>query len=205
MGDTYYIKELEDFYISKWKRFNQMEQRLAKEHLLMEEYSIVHSNVHIEPLDEDELPPTAYKVKFKKLKSIVGIGEDESPRYGYDHVMEIKIPLGYPINPAICYITTDIWHPNIQCEEGPFKGRICGNTEGFGAHFSLDELIDRVRDILSYKIYHAEYTYPYPEDETVARWVKKYAEPRGIVSKGVGLIDLRDRAAYRKISARNSG
>lgn len=182
-----YYQELKEYYKSLKSELNPMDLRLAKEHLAVERLALKHSFIQIELPEGDLLPPRMFRLHLE-IPSITRIQEDKSPIFGDQHTLEIRIPANYPVEAPVCQMTTDVWHPNIQSEEGPMKGRICGNTEGFGAFYSLDRLVSRICNMLRYKVYLADFRFPYPEDETVARWVKRYAEPRGIVQKGVGIL-----------------
>ena len=44
---------------------------------------------------------------------------------------------------------------------------------------SLKDLVLRVERYLKYLDYHAENSYPFPEDLSVAEWVREEAEPNG--------------------------
>jgi len=44
---------------------------------------------------------------------------------------------------------------------------------------SIKDLVLRVEQYLKYQLYHAENTYPYPEDRNVAEWVIEEGEPNG--------------------------
>lgn len=44
---------------------------------------------------------------------------------------------------------------------------------------SLKDLVLRVERYLKYQLYHAQNTYPYPEDQNVAEWVREEGEPNG--------------------------
>ena len=44
---------------------------------------------------------------------------------------------------------------------------------------SLKDLVLRVERYLKYQMYHAKNTYPYPEDQNVAEWVREEGEPNG--------------------------
>ena len=44
---------------------------------------------------------------------------------------------------------------------------------------SIKDLVLRVERYLKYQMYHAQNTYPYPEDQTVAEWVREEGEPNG--------------------------
>lgn len=176
------------YYEKVGKQLDPMDQRLAREHVLVDELCAHHAGIQYKLPFPEKLPPRDYRITFTALESIVAVDSDMLPIFGDTHVMEIHLPAGYPAEAPICYMVSPIWHPNIQADEGPYQGRICGNTEGFGSHFSLDDLILRIEQMLKYEIYHAELRFPYPEDENVARWIREYAEPLGIVSPGRGLI-----------------
>ncbi len=178
---------LAHLYEEQRRQFDPLQQRLAHEHLLVDRLCSEYDDISYKLIHPDQLPPLDYRVSFYGLRSIASIDENQLPVFGEDHMFEIRMTPGYPMEPPVCYMISSVWHPNIQSEEGPFQGRICGNTEGFGAYYSLDELILRIRAMLAYETYHAEMKDPYPEDENVARWVREYGEPLGIVSQGVGI------------------
>ena len=48
-----------------------------------------------------------------------------------------------------------------------------------GVLASLKDLVLRVERYLKYQLYHAQNTYPYPEDQNVAEWVRDEGEPNG--------------------------
>ena len=94
--------------------------------------------------------------------------------------MRIELPLNYPSadgNPLFKF-RTDIWHPNIRYS-GSFKGQVCLTIKEMGVLASLKDLILRVERYLKYQLYHAQNTYPYPEDQNVAEWVREEGEPNG--------------------------
>jgi Ubiquitin-conjugating enzyme len=176
------------YYESVARQLDPLEQRLAREHMLVEALCDSHASISYKLIHPDQLPPRDYRITFYPLSTIVAVDADMLPIFADKHMMEIHLPASYPAEAPICYMVSEVWHPNIQSEEGLYQGRICGNTEGFGTHFSLDDLILRIESMLKYEIYHAELRFPYPEDENVARWVREYAEPLGIVKPGLGLI-----------------
>jgi len=130
--------------------------------------------------------PSTYLVTYK-LNSITGITADKAPVYGKEHVLEITLPTRYPLEPARIFMKSDVWHPNIQ-STGRFKGKICGNVDGFGVDYTLLQLVLRVGEMLQFRNYLAEFRPPYPEDPEAARWVKEVAEPTGIVNRGKGVF-----------------
>jgi hypothetical protein len=169
-----------DFKSDFFKK-NPFYKRLAKDHLSL--FEIESDVVKWEVVNTRGALkiPCEYHFHFY-IKSIVGINQDRSPRFGKHHIAKVTFPPKYPIEPPELYMQTDLWHPNIK-SEGKYKGRICGNTKGFGLGYDLYLLVIRIGEILQFKQYHAENTPPFPEDIKAARWVLEYAEPEGIVNK----------------------
>lgn len=160
---------------------NFLYKRLAKEHLLLLEIESTTIRIEVAGVRGPLKIPDTYNIHFN-VRSIVGINDDESPIYGNHHIVELHLPLKFPMESPRIYMKTDAWHPNIKWD-GKFKGRICGNTRDFGKGFDLTQLVFRIGEILQYKNYHADNTPPFPEDSMVAKWVKEYAEPNDIVNK----------------------
>lgn len=131
--------------------------------------------------------PTEYEIWYR-VKSIIGVEGDTIPRkpiFGYLHKMYIVLPNNYPSadgNPIFTF-KTDVWHPNIRYS-GSFKGHVCLTIKEMGVLASLKDLVLRVEQYLKYQIYHAQNTYPYPEDQNVAEWVREEGEPNGWVRFG---------------------
>ena len=126
--------------------------------------------------------PIEYEIWYR-VKSIVGVEDTPAPRapiYGNLHKMSIVLPNNYPSadgNPIFTFIT-DIWHPNLRYS-GSFKGHVCLTIKEMGVLASLKDLVLRVERYLKYQLYHAQNTYPYPEDQNVAEWVREEGEPNG--------------------------
>lgn len=156
-------------------------KRWAREHMHLSE---IDSEVILWEVKETATAlqiPTKYHIHYK-IKSIIGIDDEQNPILSSHHVMELTLPPGYPMEPCKIYMLTPTWHPNIK-SEGVHKGRICGNVKNFGKAFDLYQMVLRVGEILQYKNYHAQHVPPYPEDSTVAHWVTNFAEPNGILDK----------------------
>ena len=128
--------------------------------------------------------PTEFEIWYR-CKSIVGVEDTEPPRkpiFGYLHKMSVVLPNNYPSadgNPVFTFIS-DIWHPNIRYS-GSFKGHVCLTIKEMGVLASIKDLVLRVERYLKYNMYHAQNTYPYPEDQSVAEWVREEGEPNGWV------------------------
>lgn len=128
--------------------------------------------------------PTEYEILYR-CKSIIGVEGEEKPRkpiFGDLHKMSVILPNNYPSadgNPIFTFIS-DIWHPNIRYA-GSFKGHVCLTIKEMGVLASIKDLVLRVERYLKYQMYHAQNTYPYPEDQGVAEWVREEGEPNGWV------------------------
>ena len=126
--------------------------------------------------------PTEYEIWYR-VRSIIGVQDTKPPRepiFGNLHKMSIILPNNYPSadgNPIFSFIT-DIWHPNIR-NSGSFKGKVCLTIKEMGVLASIKDLVLRVERYLKYQLYHAQNTYPYPEDQNVAEWVREEGEPNG--------------------------
>lgn len=126
--------------------------------------------------------PTEYEIWYR-VKSIVGVKDTKAPRepiFGDLHKMSIILPNNYPSadgNPIFTFIT-NVWHPNIRYS-GSFKGKVCLTIKEMGVLASIKDLVLRVERYLKYQLYHAQNTYPYPEDQNVAEWVREEGEPNG--------------------------
>ena len=127
--------------------------------------------------------PLAYEVTFL-IKSIIGVQEPDTQRlqkpvFGNKHILQITIPNNYPSAdggyPDFKFIT-NVWHPNVRFF-GEFKGHVCLNYENSGTSTPLAEYTSKVAAYLRYDEYHALDEEPYPEDQTVAQWVREQAEP----------------------------
>jgi ubiquitin-protein ligase len=128
--------------------------------------------------------PLVYLITFH-IKSITGVEDSDmqglqKPVFGDKHILRITIPNNYPSAdggyPEFTFIS-DVWHPNIRYY-GDFKGHVCLNFESSGTSTSLAEFIDKVAAYLRYDEYHALDEEPFPEDQTVAKWVREQAEPQ---------------------------
>lgn len=174
-----------DFSSSFFKK-NPFYKRLAKDHLSMFEIDSEYIEWEVVETRSPKKIPCVYNIYFY-IRSITGIGPNDHPIFGKKHVARVTFPPRYPIEAPELYMQTDVWHPNVK-SDGKYKGRICGNTKGFGLGFDLFLLVIRIGEILQYKQYHAENTPPFPEDINAARWVLNYAEPKGLVNKEKNIV-----------------
>ncbi len=129
--------------------------------------------------------PVEYELMLH-IRSITGVlpANEEGlqyPVFGAEHRLRITLPNNYPSADGgypVFRFLTDVWHPNIRFY-GEFKGRVCLNQQESGTFSSLCDFTERIIAYLTYADYHARDEYPYPEDQTVARWVLEQAEPQG--------------------------
>lgn len=139
--------------------------------------------------------PTSYLVEYK-VRGICGVTNMESlnragvvnePLFADRFLMRIDLPESYPCvdgSPRFRFLTEDLqgnaiphpWHPNIRWA-GDFAGRVCVNMAD--TYTDLVWGVERVAGYLSYDSYHAICEPPYPEDQQVAAWVIRQAEPYG--------------------------
>ena len=133
--------------------------------------------------------PLAYEITFH-IKSITGVEDPnvqglQKPVFGDTHILHITIPNNYPSAdggyPHFKFVT-DVWHPNIRFY-GEFKGHVCLNFANSSTSTSLVEFVGKVVAYLRYDEYHALDEEPFPEDQTVAKWVREQAEPQGWINQ----------------------
>jgi len=162
-------------------------KRLAYDQHLVEEFCANSDVVSYKILNENDDMPADHYLFTYKVKSITSVSADQVPSYGNHHEVEIKLPSGYPMmSSPICYMKTEIWHPNIR-HSGKFKGHICINAQVLGSWQTLDMLIYQIGEMIQYQNYHALNIQPYPEDPNVAKWVREYGEPNKIVDLENGI------------------
>ena len=73
-----------------------------------------------------------------------------------------------------------------------------------GVLASLKDLVLRVERYLKYQLYHAQNTYPYPEDQNVAEWVREEGEPNGWTRFGQDMSE-NEAAGTEKTTGKSSG
>jgi len=177
--------------------FNPRQNRLKLEQRRLEAINSDSDYVRVEPIDL--LPgraPERYKVTFL-CRGIVGIDSSQSPVYGDQHEVQIYCDDDFPADVPRLRWETAIWHPNIQ-HDG--QKNVCVNKAEWLGAMGLNDLCQQLFEMVQYKNYHAEHSPPYPLDAEAARWVREYAEPRGVVNKNRG-ISVDNRLFYRPTPA----
>lgn len=107
---------------------------------------------------------------FKKFQEVQG-GQEVSE--SFKEFQEVSEPTTH--NPSPTTQETPLpWHPNIRYH-GDMAGHVCLNA--LNTFTDLAWGVERVALYLRYELYHALPEPPYPEDLTVAEWVRHVGEP----------------------------
>jgi len=157
--------------------------RLEKERERLEAINQDSDYVRVIPLDG--MPgrsPERYKVTFT-CRGIVAIDNARDPMYGLQHEVTIYCHQDFPSDVPWLRWETPIWHPNIEHYE---PKNVCVNKKEWLGGMTLADLCQQLFEMVQYKNYHAENTWPYPLDSEAAAWVREYAEPKGLVDKKRG-------------------
>ena len=162
------------------------DKRLALEHERLDAFCRESRYLTCEVLDQQYRLPRDFLLTYR-LRSIVGIGEDQSPVYGDQHQVRITLSAKYPLEPARCALVSPVWHPNIQ-SGGSLHGRVQLAVSDEPGVWSLEQIAEQIGDLLRYRMYQAEDRPPFPENAAAAKWVREYAEPKGLIAPGKGLV-----------------
>jgi len=140
------------------------------------------STVPIDPLPGR--PPERYRITFS-CRGITGIEDSQRPVYGMRHDVVIYCHDDFPADVPWLRWETPIWHPNIEHYE---PKNVCVNKKEWLGGMTLVDLCQQLFEMVQYKNYHAEHTWPYPLDSEAAAWVREYAEPNGLIDKKRGIF-----------------
>jgi ubiquitin-protein ligase len=127
--------------------------------------------------------PDEFTLRFL-VRGITGVAHGGAPVYGAEHQVLVHLDERFPEERPLVRWKTPIWHPNVQHQAPRHVAIGAWWSPGQG----LDALATLLLNMVQYKIYHAEFTPPYPLDIEVARWVMDYGEPNRIVDKSRGLM-----------------
>lgn len=163
-------------YDPRQKRLEDERQRLLR---LNEEGDYVRVK-ELDPLEGSA--PDHYLVIFL-CRGIVGVDASQAPVYGDRHEVEIYCDMEFPSKPPRLRWLTPSWHPNIDHK----TGSVCINEPEWLGGMRIDDLCRMMFEMVQYKNYHIIHAPPYPLDQTVAKWVREYAIPHGIVDKDRGV------------------
>lgn len=169
------------------------QRRRQYEWQLLKKLAAERSDISINITRQDaEGIPCAYAIYYN-IHSICGINKDGTPVFSDHFCMLIDIPDDYPqvdAPPQFRFVkempnasTTKLhdqityplpWHPNIRYH-GDMAGHVCINA--LNTFIDIAWGVERVALYLRYELYHALPEPPYPEDLTVAEWVRHTGEP----------------------------
>jgi ubiquitin-protein ligase len=168
---------------------NPRENRLDLERQRLEQVNRESEYVITEPIgNRPGRAPERYKITLL-CRGIVGIDSLQNPVYGDQHEFQIYCDNEFPSHVPRLRWTTPIWHPNIQHDGDK---NVCVNKAEWLGAMGLHHLCQQIFEMVQYKNYHAEETPPYPLDREAAKWVREYAEPRGVVDRSRGIsVDSR--------------
>ena len=168
------------------RAFDPRQARLKKERLAVEKLNGESDYVRVTPIDIVEgSEPERYRVAFS-CRGISAIDASRSPVYSDYHEVLIVCDDFFPSDVPKLRWETPIWHPNIQHIE---PKAVCVNKPEWLGGMGLVDLIRLMFEMVQYKNYHADAdTRPFPLDLDVAKWVREYAEPSGIVDKSRGIF-----------------
>lgn len=166
---------------SRTRPFDPRQARLKKERLALEKLNAESDHVHVTPIDIIEgSEPERYRVTFS-CRGISDIDASQNPIYSDRHEVLIICDDFFPSDVPKLRWETPIWHPNIQHIE---PKAVCVNKSEWLGGMGLDDLVRLMFEMVQYKNYHADAeSKPFPLDLEVAKWVREYAEPSGIIDK----------------------
>ena len=134
-----------------------------------------HEHVRVDPIGH--LPPEAYRITYK-LKGLTL--EGDQPVVAEEHVVDLRLPLGYPREQPLASPTTAIFHPNVAA------------TYCIGDYWSagqpLTDIIAKMGDMIQYRVFNVKS----PLNAVAARWVAENETifPIGDIQLGVPEIDV---------------
>jgi ubiquitin-protein ligase len=165
--------------------FDPRQARLKKERLALEKLTAESDYVKATPIERVEgSEPERYRIVFS-CRGIQSVDASQNPVYADLHEVTILCDEFFPSDVPKLRWETPIWHPNIQHTDP--KG-VCVNKAEWLGGMGLDDLVRLMFEMVQYKNYHADAeSQPFPLDLEVAKWVREYAEPRGIVDKRRGI------------------
>jgi ubiquitin-protein ligase len=158
--------------------------RLDKERVRLAALNDDSDYVKVAPVDPvPGQPPEKYRATFS-CRGVVGIDAKRNPIYANHHEVVMYCHADFPSDVPWLRWDTPIWHPNIDHKE---PKNVCVNKHEWLGGMTLVDLCQQLFEMVQYKNYHADHTWPYPLDAEAALWVREYAEPKGLVDKKRGI------------------
>ncbi len=135
-------------------------RRLVADCENLRQYVRRHPRVRLIQSDGD--PPERYQLEYR----IRGLRKAGGELQEVDsHVVEVKLPLGYPRTPPQCRMLTPVFHPNIA------PHAICVGDH-WSAGESLQSIVARIGEMLAYQSYNVKS----PLNGEAARWVEEHQD-----------------------------
>lgn len=133
---------------------NPRQRRLVADYEAVRAEFAGHPHVRVDPIGHR--PPEAYRVTYK----LDGLRLDgDQPVVASEHVVELRLPLGYPREQPLATPETPIFHPNVS------TNYCIGDYWAAGQ--PLVDIIAKIGDMIQYRTYNVKS----PLDAVAARWV----------------------------------
>ena len=149
---------------------NPRNRRLLSDFRKIEEEFKNHNLISVKGNDE-VFPPEKYLVKYSGIKGIalspVSTAENKIIKEVNEHIIEIVLHLNYPRYKPLCYIKTEIFHPNFRFAH-PHEvciGDFWAPGEG------LTEIIYKMGEMIQYKVYNVKS----PLNGIAAKWAREHS------------------------------
>ena len=135
-------------------------RRLKSDHEALRRLAHLHPKIEIEGVFGN--PPERYRLVLK-VKSLRERGE--AIETATEHRLEVTMPRGYPRDAPMFRMLTPVFHPNIA------PHAVCIG-DNWTAGEPLDQLIQRVGEILAYQSYNTKS----PLNGRAAQWVDEHRD-----------------------------
>lgn len=133
-------------------------RRLKADHEALRRLAHLHPRIEIEGVFGN--PPERYRLRLK-VKSLRERGDVIET--ADDHRLEVTMPRGYPRDAPLFRMLTPVFHPNIA------PHAVCIGDD-WAAGEPLDQLVQRVGEILAYQSYNTKS----PLNGRAAQWVDEH-------------------------------
>jgi ubiquitin-protein ligase len=148
---------------------NPRNRRLISDFKKIEEEFSNHKFIKVQS-DNEVFPPERYVIKYSGIKGIAlspfSSAENKIIIDIYEHIIEIELHLNYPRYKPLCYIKTDIFHPNFRSAN---PNEVCiGDFWAPGE--GLTEIIYKMGEMIQYKIYNVKS----PLNGIAAKWAREH-------------------------------
>src|SRR3954447_234423 len=150
-------------------------RRLAADYQALRSEFSGHRHVQIDPLGP--LPPEGYRVTYR----VPGLRlQGEQPVPVSEHVVEIRLPLGYPREQPYVVPLTPVFHPNV--------GEHYCIADYWSAGEGLVDVVTKVGDMIQYRIFNTRS----PLNAVAAYWADQHPEvfPVGNVELGQPELEI---------------